>query len=62
MLFQWPRSCNDIALQSAHFLKATNPNGTVKLRDLQTGRISSLLHAGTTVTKFLLAGGFEWLR
>jgi hypothetical protein len=31
------RDRKDIALQSAQLLKSTNPNSTVKLRDLQTG-------------------------
>ena len=31
------RDRKDIALQSAQFLKSKNPNGVVKLKDLQTG-------------------------
>ena len=31
------RARQDIALQTARFLKSRNPNSTVKLKDLQTG-------------------------
>ena len=31
------RDRQDIALQTARFLKSRNPNSTVKLKDLQTG-------------------------
>ena len=31
------RDRKDLALQSAQILKARNPNGVVKLKDLQTG-------------------------
>jgi len=35
-----PRACRDrqdIALQTARFLKSRNPNSTIRLKDLQTG-------------------------
>ena len=35
-----PRTCRrrqDIALQTARFLKSRNPNSVVKLKDLETG-------------------------
>ena len=31
------RDRQDIALQTSRFLKSRNPNGVVKLKDLQTG-------------------------
>ena len=31
------RDRQDIALQTARFLKSRNPNSTVRLKDLQTG-------------------------
>jgi hypothetical protein len=31
------RDRKDLALQSARFLKSRNPNGVVRLKDLQTG-------------------------
>ena len=34
------RDRQDIALQTARFLKSRNPNSVIKLKDLQTGEVT----------------------
>jgi hypothetical protein len=46
------RDRKDLALQSAQFLKSRNPNGVVRLKNLQTGEaivIAFKAQAGTAV-------------